>query len=233
MSWGISGVCVVLVLSVAACSDGSRPAGSGRPYAGTTTAGPQTSSAPTTTTTRAASPAGADPCSLLTGAEASDLLGGDAAAPRPTPVLSLPSCAWRGPGGAELQVLSADAAAWSTQVPALIDAVLARPGLTKALRDQLEDRRTAMTTSGGRLSADEACATFTAIAEGSGLPAGTSSLVTYVPSPAAPEIMLGQRCTEGRFTSIAVGRPGLSRQEAAEKSMLALVDRVHGRASGG
>jgi hypothetical protein len=167
----------------------------------------------------AAAPPGSDPsapeveaasCSdLFTDGQAAELVGSDVGTADEARVEELPACQWGSPG-AGVQVISLPADEWIAQLPALIDG-LERSGatITPDQRQRLDEGRE-LATRGGEATPDEACATFSTLAEVQGMPPGSDTVTNLFPDRKRLQVVSAQACSDGRFTSVTFGSPGLS-----------------------
>ncbi len=118
----------------------------------------------------------------------------------------LPACQWGTPT-AGVQVLDLPADEWIAQLPALIKGLRASGLEIRPDQQRRLDEGLALIDEGA--SAEEACETFSTLAEIQGMPAGSDSVTNIFPSRAEPQAVSAQTCTDGRFVSVTFGSPHL------------------------
>lgn len=81
----------------------------------------------------------------------------------------------------------------------------------------------------GELNAQQACAVFSVMAEIGGAPDGATHIVQYLPIGDSLAVT-GQKCTHGRFTSVAFQKPGLQASPDLARRVRSALSAAHGRA---
>ncbi|WP_244199921.1 hypothetical protein [Amycolatopsis thailandensis] len=170
-------------------------------------------------------------CELLTPAELS-MLAGEVSEPKTLAVGGLPACHWEMSAGGRVQVICTSAGTWARQLPAAIEQVK-RSGLLddpETVR-KLETARD-LIASGKEIAPDRACELFSTLLEVQGQPAGSSRTVNLIPTRENPKAINGQACSGGRFTSVQVVAPNLSRSDDEASRLSSVLTKAHERNRG-
>lgn len=216
-----TGVLLVLALAMAISGCGGSD---GEPDAEPTVAtSTSPSSSPTsnrggTPSTSTAAPRSVSPtapvpkvnCRKAFSQKAAEALAGEKLrAPKSEAVFSLPGCRWYSTStGAWVQAVAVPASQWAKAIPDAVESTLASD-LEFEGREKLEEARR-LIEAGGTLDDAAACGIFSTIASAlQGQPAGTTRVISYVPSQAAPEAINEQACLRGRFYSVQLVAPEL------------------------
>lgn len=164
------------------------------------------------------SPTGPKPdCATILPRAAADALAGKRLkAPVPDETSPLPACRWTAADGTGVAAISVPASQWAQAVPAAVQAALdsapefdGREKLVEALN---------LISSGGTLDNAAACGVFSTIASAvQGHPAGTTTVLDYVPDRAGAQGISVQACTNGRYLSVQLASPTFKAGAGVEK----------------
>lgn len=128
-----------------------------------------------------------------------------------------------------MQVQAAPSADWGRTVGAAMKELAESPILTAEDVKELELAQRELSER-GELSAQQACAVFSVIAEIGGAPKGATHVVQYVPVDDVSFAVTAQKCTNGRFTSVAFHTPGLQESPQMTRLVRAALLAAHRRA---
>lgn len=189
-------IAVAALVLLAGCSSPDEP--TSEPTA------PESTTSSPSASSEAASASGS--CTLLEPAQAEDLVGAPVGDPEPGLAGgALPDCRWTAADGRYVQVVAVPADAWSQGLPQALRALEAS-GLLDDGENARKLRAGAELVEGGEvLSPQEACALFSRMLEVQGLPAGSLSTLNVIPSRDDPQVLTGQMCSSGHFTSVTMG----------------------------
>lgn len=179
------------------------------------------------TPTGPATATAADPCTLLTDAELTTLAG-SVGEGKVVLVSGLPTCRWTTASGGFVQVVDVPATTWLATLPELLATLKESDTLGQSseymerLQESVDD-----VESGMPISATQACTLFSDLAELQGLPAGSTQSVQLIPNRDDPQMVAGQACQNGRFTTVSVadttgfdGNPPTAQVKQALKKVL-------------
>lgn len=170
-----------------------------------------------------------DPCRLLKAAELRELPGTRFVTPTLGDFQGIPQCRWEAAGGIVFQVQAAPSADWGATVGAVMEQLATSPNISADDAKELEQAQRELSKR-GELSARQACAVFSLMAEVGGHPEGATETVSYVPVGDDSVAVTAQKCTDGRFTSVAFHKPGLQELPEITRAMRAALLAAHGRA---
>jgi hypothetical protein len=117
---------------------------------------------------------------------------------------ALPTCKWVGPEGQFVQAASVDASTWAKALPELIQVLQASGQFTDSENMRRLEEAAELVAAGRELDPSEACSLFSRMVELQGRPPGTPMSVSVVPSQENPQVVTGQICRAGIFTSVTV-----------------------------
>jgi len=217
---------VVPLLLVAGCggsddgSSSSSSSSSSESSSGSTSSG---TPSPSESASESASPsaaAGAAPCDALSARDLKALTGADLGAGDEGQAGTLPACQWGNPSSAGVQAVSVSAEEWGAQLPALIQQVKASGAFDDAANARQLEKASKLVESGKQLDGDQACSLFSQLAELQGNKPGQDTTVTLLPTAKQPQAISAQSCTDGRFASVLLIKPGItgSKKEIASVS---------------
>jgi hypothetical protein len=175
----------------------------------------QSSTPAATTTTKGDSQAKERLCGALTAAELDGLLGVSALKRASTPtMLGDYTCRWvpesERDGKASVQIQSLPSDVWAKQLPAVLTALENNP-VGEGKEAVIAAARSKLLAAGDRLTADQACELWGDLVRINDGDPSSGTAVQYLNSPGAENqlAVVAQRCTQGRFTSVAYSHVGL------------------------
>ena len=99
---------------------------------------------------------------------------------------------------------------WGAELPALIQQVKASGAFDDAANTKQLEKASKLVEQGKQLDADQACNLFSKLAELQGNKPAQDTTVTLLPTAADPQAISAQTCTDGRFASVLVIKPGIT-----------------------
>jgi hypothetical protein len=213
----VVGVLVPLALLAGCGSDDGSTTSSSSDSSPSGTPSPSESSA-----TESAGPGAAAgaPCDALDSQDLEALAGTDLGTGNAGKAGTLTACQWGDPNSAGVQAVSVTAEEWGAQLPVLIQQVKASGAFDDATNAKQLEKASKLVESGKQLDADQACSLFSRLAELQGNKPHRSVTVTLLPTAQQPQAISAQTCTDGRFASVLLIKPGItgSRQEISAVS---------------
>jgi hypothetical protein len=210
----VLGALVPLAL-LAGCGSDDSPSTSASSGESSTPSPSESESAPeaSESASESASPgaeAAAAPCESLDAKDLRALTGKDLGAGNAGQVGTLPACQWGSPTSAGVQAVSVTAQEWGAELPGLIQQVKASGAFDDAANTQQLEKASKLVEQGKQLDADQACNLFSELAELQGNKPGQDTTVTLLPTSDNPQAISAQTCTDGRFASVLVIKPGIT-----------------------
>jgi hypothetical protein len=170
--------------------------------------------------------AAAAPCDTLTGKDLETLTGKDLGTGNQGQVGTLAACQWGDPSSAGVQAVSVPAEEWGAQLPALIQQVKASGAFDDAANTKQLEKASKLVEQGKQLDADQACNLFSKLAELQGNKPAQDTTVTLLPTAADPQAISAQTCTDGRFASVLVIKPGITGSQKEIATVSDALERV-------
>lgn len=172
------------------------------------------------------------PCLLLEDAELEALAGAELASSSERTVEEVPQCRWTATDDTVVQVMAASSAAWGVSLEPVLERAADLPNLSPEDAEELERAREELSEHGA-LEAQQACDFFSLMARIGGASGDTSQIVNYVPMGDGSTAVSGQKCTDERFTSVVLAKPGLQPGPEVEQQMREALNAAHERAVSG
>lgn len=160
---------------------------------------------------------------LLSRDDAESLAGESLRAPEKLMVSTIAGCKWTATGSDTwIQVLDTSASDWAEGLPGAIEQIK-KSDLKLGVRDREKlEAGIRLIEEGGRLDDAEACDLFTVmVVSVQGAPEGSTQVVNYIPSAEDIRAVNGQSCSDGRYRSVALVKPGLKVSASVEQAILA------------
>lgn len=167
-------------------------------------------------------------CDLLSDADVERFLGVTGITGTPGGIGIVPGCQWVSDDGKYMQVIAVDASDWAKQLPDTLEQAKASGLFRDAANLRKLRQGAALVADGKDLDPDQACAMFSMLLEElQGQPEGSTMIVNVIPTPAEPNAVAGQTCTEGRFTSVMVADPKGLTEPLPTSAIESLTKSVH------
>jgi hypothetical protein len=208
----VLGALVPLALLAGCSSDDSSSKAASSDESSSSTPSPSESESASESATESASPGAADaaPCESLDANDLQALTGKDLGTGNVGQVGALPACQWGSPSSAGVQAVSVTAEEWGAELPGLIQQVKASGAFDDAANTKQLEKASKLVEQGKQLDADQACNLFSELAELQGNKPGQDTTVTLLPTSDNPQAISAQTCTDGRFASVLVIKPGIT-----------------------